>query len=273
MTQQHIGVGFRDVDKSGDAGRFIHYLDSENANEIVQVFKRFSFDFLHVREGHRILDVGCGTGNDVVALAKMVGERGQIIGVDSSEAMITEARRRVEGLGLAIEFHVGAAHNLEFADTTFDGCRAERTFLHLESPQKALAEMVRVTHPGGHIVVLEPDWETVVIDSPYRDVTRKILNFFCDTVIHNGWIGRQLPRMFKEHGLVDIVGTPVSGIVTDFEQADRLEWRKTANLAHERGLISATDVINWVSYLEKANHRGEFLMASTSFIVCGKKPG
>jgi hypothetical protein len=101
-----------------------------------------------------------------------------------------------------------------------------------------------VTRPGGHIVVLEPDWETVVTDSPYRDVTRKILNFFCDTVIRNGWIGRQLPRMFKDHGLVDIVGTPVSGITTDFEQAYRLEWRKIAHLAHEQGLISASDTGN-----------------------------
>jgi ubiquinone/menaquinone biosynthesis C-methylase UbiE len=98
MAQQHIGIGFRDVDKAEDASRFVCSLDTEKANEIVQTFKNLSFELLSIQEGHHILDVGCGTGDDVMAIAKIVGDRGQVVGVDSSKAMITEARRRVEGL-------------------------------------------------------------------------------------------------------------------------------------------------------------------------------
>jgi ubiquinone/menaquinone biosynthesis C-methylase UbiE len=176
-------------------------------------------------------------------------------------------------LDLAVEFHVKDAHNLEFTDNTFDGCRAKRTFQHLQSPQKALSEMVRVTRPGGRVIVNEPDWETMVIDSPYKDVTRKILNFFCDTLIRNGWIGRQLLGMFKSIGLVDTVVVPLTGIRTDFEQADRsFELRKSAALAHEQGLISVADVTNWISHLEKASRGGQFFLAGMSIMVCGTKP-
>ena len=53
-----------------------------------------------MQEGHHILDVGCGTGDDVLALARIVGETGRVVGIDNSETMIAEARQRAEGLDL-----------------------------------------------------------------------------------------------------------------------------------------------------------------------------
>ena len=45
----------------------------------------------------------------------------------------------------------------------FDGCRSERTFMHLSDPKKAFAEMIRVTQSGGYIVVFDLDWDAFVI--------------------------------------------------------------------------------------------------------------
>jgi ubiquinone/menaquinone biosynthesis C-methylase UbiE len=64
-----------------------------------------------------LLDVGCGTGGDVRALAELVGPRGQVVGIDSSEVMIAEARSRSAVAGLATEFRVGDAHHLRFGMT------------------------------------------------------------------------------------------------------------------------------------------------------------
>ncbi len=87
------------------------------------------------------MDLGCGPGDDGRILAQMVGSTGRVVGVDSSGAIITEARKGAEGLTLPVEYIVGDAHRLDFAGSTFDGCRAERVFQHVENPRQVLREM------------------------------------------------------------------------------------------------------------------------------------
>ena len=58
------------------------------------------------------------------------------------------------------------ATELPFPDASFDASRSERMFQHLKDPDAVFGEMVRVTKPGGRIVVLDPDWGTASIDTP-----------------------------------------------------------------------------------------------------------
>lgn len=76
--------------------------------------------------------------------------------------------------------------------------------MHVENPRQTLAEMIRVARPGGRTVVLDPDFETLVIDAADRSLTRSILNFVCDSIARNGWIGRQRPALFRAVQLTDI---------------------------------------------------------------------
>jgi ubiquinone/menaquinone biosynthesis C-methylase UbiE len=86
--------------------------------------------------------------------------------------MITGAQKQAEGFNLPVEHIVGGAYRLDFAASTLDGCRAERVFQHVDNPQRGLGEMVRVTRPGGRVVVLDPDFETLIIDAQARALTR-----------------------------------------------------------------------------------------------------
>jgi ubiquinone/menaquinone biosynthesis C-methylase UbiE len=86
---------------------------------------------------------------------------------------------------------------LPFADGTFDVCRAARPPEHLPDPGRVLQEMVRVTRPGGWIVMFDFDWDTLIIDHPDKQTTRAFIQAYSDS-IRNGRIGRQLPRLFKE---------------------------------------------------------------------------
>jgi ubiquinone/menaquinone biosynthesis C-methylase UbiE len=79
--------------------------------------------------------------------------------------------------------------------------------------------MARVVKPGGRVVVLDRDIETRTIDVPDRALTRRILNFWCDSFL-GGWIGRQLPRLFREAGLSDVTVEPVTVIDRDFAAFD-----------------------------------------------------
>jgi SAM-dependent methyltransferase len=246
------------------------YLDSVSA--MAQDYKRRTFALLDAHPGARILDVGCGPGDDVRALADLVGGGGRVVGVDVREEMIAQARTRNAETGLPVEFHIGSAYQLDFADDAFDGCRADRVFQHLERPREALTEMVRVTRSGGRVVVFDIDWETLVIDTPARAVTRKILNYECD--IHaNGWAGRSLLGLFRTCGLRDIGVEAMTAIITDFATAKYVNgFDEMVEAAQAGGVITADEGQAWLASLEQAHQAGQFFNAITGFIVCGRKP-
>ena len=87
-----------------------------------------------------VLDIGCGTGDDVLALAELVGPKGKVIGLDNSKSMIEEANQRSKQNQYAVQFRVGDIYKLDFADNTFDCCRADRVFMHLPDRQQALSD-------------------------------------------------------------------------------------------------------------------------------------
>jgi ubiquinone/menaquinone biosynthesis C-methylase UbiE len=248
------------------------YLDTVSTQDSVQRYKRRTYALLDARPGARILDVGCGPGDDVRAMAELVGSTGRVVGVDIREEMIAEARGRSAGVDLPVEFLIGSIYQLDFADDAFDGCRADRVFQHLDRPQDALAEMIRVTRSGGRIVVFDVDWETLTIDMPDRIVTRKILNWDCD--MHgSGWVGRSLLRLFRAAGLQDIVVEPTTAILTDFAAAELLlGFRENADVAQAAGVITADEGQAWLNSLEQAKQEGWFFSSLTSFTACGRKP-
>ena len=149
------------VDQTSDPAHFVNYLDNASSIEFFKSYKRHSYSMVNVKKGNCVLDLGCGAGDDALALAQIVGSTGRVVGIDNSETMIAEAKKRAEGFGGHVEFRLGDAHNLDFADNTFDGCRADRVFQHLEEPKQALSEMIRVARPGARIVINDPDWETL----------------------------------------------------------------------------------------------------------------
>lgn len=250
----------------------VAYLDKFRGLEWAHAYKLRSFEYLHVQPGDSILEVGCGAGDDSMALARMVLPSGRVVGIDAGKDMISEATKRAENSNLPVEFLIQDACNLDFPDNTFDGCRADQVFQHVGDPQKALREVVRVARPGAHIVICDPDWETLVIDSPHKETTRNIVNHRCDS-FNSGWIGRQLAGLFKSLGLTNVFVQADAFVLTDLSLANRL-WRlrDTAERATEKGAISREDASIWISQLEEADRNGLFFGAVTGFAAVGQKP-
>jgi len=264
-------VGFQDVDRSGDAGAFVVYLDTMGSVGAVQAYKQRILGALGLRAGMHALDVGCGTGDDVRAMAAIVGAGGRAVGVDVSEALLAEARKRAEAGGVAIELQAGDAHALPFADGSFDVVRTERVLQHVQDPARALAEMARVARPGGRVAAAEPDWETLVVDGADRAVTRRILNHRCDRT-RNGWIGRHLAALFRDAKLAHVGVSAETLIVTDLALADALyELRVSARQAAADGVVSDDDAAGYVAALERASAAARFFAATTGFVAVGTR--
>jgi SAM-dependent methyltransferase len=97
-----------------------------------------------VRPGQRVLDVGCGTGALTTVLAAIGGPE-RVAAVDPSEPFVEECRARVPGA----DVRVAAAEALPFGDGEFDRALAQLVFHFVQDPAAAVAEMARVTRPGG----------------------------------------------------------------------------------------------------------------------------
>jgi ubiquinone/menaquinone biosynthesis C-methylase UbiE len=268
-VQELPSASFRHVDRATDPQNLVSYLDEVRGLEGAHAYKRQSFAVMGVKSGHAVLDVGCGAGDDLRELAGLVGASGRVVGVDTSETMVQQARTRLSGL--PIECYVGDAYKLQFADETFDSCRADRVFQHLEVPRQALMELVRVTRAGGRIAISDPDWGTLVVDAADREVTRRILAFRCDKQ-PNGWMGRQLKALASQSGLLDVTAHAFSAIITDWDLANRmLDLQSSAQQAAEDGTISSSDALDWVGDLVERARAGRFFSALTGFTVSGRK--
>lgn len=133
-----------------------------------------AFDrFCPVREGMRLLDVGCGTGDLTIRLARRVGPEGHVTGLDLTPAMLAVARRKVdaEGLGDRVTLVEGNALALPFPDGSFDGVTAGFSLRNMADLDGALREMFRVLRPGGFAVSLE-------VSKPSPGPVRSVFLFF-----------------------------------------------------------------------------------------------
>jgi ubiquinone/menaquinone biosynthesis C-methylase UbiE len=262
------------IDTSTGSDYFVNYLETATIQAEMQRYKQKSYDLLGANLGTHLLDVGCGIGDDALALAERVGSSGRVIGLDCSAALIEEARRRTKSKHLPLEFQVGDVAQLEFPDASFDGCRADRVFMHLANREQALIEMLRVTRPDGRIVVREPDWDTLVVDSLECDLTRHILNTHFEQSIRHAHTGRQLYRLFQQTGLEHVEVADCSTLVlTDFATANRLYGLEDAAArTKEQEPELAERVMNWLAELHQSDREGRFFSAVTGFTIVGRKP-
>ena len=265
---RHKLFGFTAVDQTADPGYYIRFLDEACAQESVQAYKRHSFELLGPAVGKHFLDIGCGAGDDARMLAELVGSGGSVVAVDGSQTMIDEAQRRAAGIGLPLHFQIADAHRLDFADNAFDGSRSDRTFMHLAEPRRALDEMIRVTRPGGSVVVYEVDFETVVVDAD-RTLGRKVVNCWCDG-FRDGWIGRKVPRLFHEAGLRAVAVYPHTIMLTYF-LASHIVGPATMERALATGVLTADEARVWLDQLETAERAGRFFACLSGFLVVGRK--
>jgi ubiquinone/menaquinone biosynthesis C-methylase UbiE len=234
----------------------------------IQQSKRLMQEQIALAPGEAVLDVGCGPGTDLFRMVELVGPAGRLVGLDASEVMVAEARRRAEQLGLPITFEVGEVHALPFPDATFDVCRAARLLEHLPNAGPALTEMVRVTRPGGRIAVFDFDWDTMIIDHPDKETTRTIVLSYSDS-IRNGWIGRQLPRLFRERGL-NVVSLETVQIFPHYALIELFLGSHIAAL-QTNGALTADRAREWWEYLQRADEQRTLLLSFTAFVLVGSK--
>ncbi|PNY27165.1 methyltransferase [Tolypocladium capitatum] len=112
----------------------------------------------HLKAGMRVLDIGCGPGTITVDLAGYV-PGGHVTGLERVGDILAQARGLAEEKGVAnVDFVEGDANALDYADDSFDVVVCHQVLQHVKDPVGILAEMRRVTKPGGVVAARESDY-------------------------------------------------------------------------------------------------------------------
>ncbi len=234
-----------------------------------------SVELLALKAGHRVLDSGCGTGIDPITLGHLVGATGEVHGVDYDAAVVAKSKTRAETSGVSgwVSYHHANATALPWAGGYFDACRCEQVFQHLLDPERAFDEMVRVTKPGGHLVVIDTDWATLTIDSDETDIERRLVQFHTTHMMNNPYSGRHLHRMFANRGMMDCHIDVQPVFVTNVALARQLiGLDQIAIEAQAAGVIDAEESRRWEASLNRAAVTGGFFAGANAVMVSGRKP-
>ncbi|GHG82381.1 bifunctional demethylmenaquinone methyltransferase/2-methoxy-6-polyprenyl-1,4-benzoquinol methylase UbiE [Pseudodonghicola xiamenensis] len=166
QTDKTTHFGFQTVPEAEKAGRVQGVFNSvaskyDIMNDVMsvgihRVWKDAMMDWLAPRPGQRLLDVAGGTGDISFRFLHRAGH-GHATVLDLTEPMLIEGRKRAEASQMAdsLDWVVGDAMALPFADNTFDVYTISFGIRNVTRPQDALAEAYRVLKPGGRLMVLE----------------------------------------------------------------------------------------------------------------------
>jgi len=168
---------------------------------------RSLFDQIGVRPGARVVEIGCGPRGCLDLLSERVGPTGSVVGVERSEEAVDLARRFAADHNLAnVQVLNGDARASGLPRSTFDLATARLVLVNVPRPADVVAEMVGLTRPGGVVALHEADWTPHVCDPPLPAWDR-LFEILVTYSTMNGidlFVGRKVPRMLREAGLVDI---------------------------------------------------------------------
>jgi SAM-dependent methyltransferase len=173
-------------------------------------------ELLDLRAGQRVLDVGCGPGVLTARLASRLGAS-SVVAIDPSAPFVEATQRRVPG----VEVREGLAENLPFADDSYDLTVAQLVVHFMSDPVAGLAEMARVTRPGGRVAASV--WDHAGGRGPLTTFWKAVRELDPQARDESGLPGVReghLAELFRQAGLGDIQPGSISTAVgfDSFEQ-------------------------------------------------------
>jgi arsenite methyltransferase len=177
------------------------HFDEETARQVERVYltpdvveqRRLTREALAVQAGEKVLDVGSGPG---LLAAELADEGADVLGVDPSESMLAMARAREIPRAA---FVPGDALSLPVADASFDAAVSTQVLEYVEDVAGALREAHRVLRPGGRLLVLDTDWDSIVWHTADLDRMRRVLAAW-DAHLADPHLPRRLPGLLRRAG-------------------------------------------------------------------------
>lgn len=231
-------------------------------------------DAMAVDQAGAVVDFGCGTGVAARRIAARPAFSGHVTGIDRSPFLVRAAARLAaeEDLADRVEFVVGDTQGLDLGDAEFDAVVAHTLISHVEDPAAVLAEIARVTRPGGSIGIFDGDYASLTFGNPDADQGKRDDDALIAAIVTNPRVMRQMPVIAREAGLELIAYFPY--VLAEVGEADF--WRPAIEsfrkLMPTGGSMTADEADTWAERLLQASESGLFFGASNYFGYVLRKP-
>jgi SAM-dependent methyltransferase len=250
--------------------QLIDIRDLQAALPGVRRLRHWAHEALAAQPGESAVDIGSGTGSEVMTFADTVGPTGTAIGVEPDPQLLAGAERRAAQAGSTAKFIPGDAYGLPLGSGSFDVALCERVFQHLTAPARATREIARVLRPGGRVVVMDSDWGTAIVHPGDRQVAHQVIETLIANTT-NPFSGRRLPGLLTQAGLVvDEVGS--YALVQDRSLGAGALVARISAMAVARGAITERQREQLLAELAAGAESGDLHLSVTMFAVLAHKP-
>ncbi len=243
------------------------YQNPDVTGQRVEVLRR-----LELRLGEAVLDVGVGPGLLLRDLALSVGAGGKAVGLDMSAPMIEIARHRCDGLS-QVAFEQGNAMKLPFPDAAFDVAVSTQVYEYVPDMALALRELYRVMKPGGRILILDTDWDSLVLHTNDRARQARILEVW-DEHLADAHLPATLSPKLRAAGFQITRREIIPLLNPEYHPncfaAGILDAIR--GFAAGRGGVGKEEADGWAQSLRDLGARGEFFFSINRYVFQAAKP-
>ncbi|MFF5079312.1 methyltransferase domain-containing protein [Actinoplanes sp. NPDC000266] len=241
-------------------------LEAMGRHPEIRRVRRTAREALRPEAGWRILDAGCGAGDVARRLAGETG--GEVIALDVSAATIAAAVERHDGS--EVRYTVGDLASIDLPAGSVDGVWCERVLQHVDDADLAIAELIRVTRPGGRLCLIDTDWTSLAFDGVPPALARTVIDDMHGRLTpRRADMGRTLRRRLVGKGLREVGAIPVTCLFPDPESAAVVLPMLNPGVPEDSWMTAPGVREKWFSHVEAAGARGDFLAVLTIWVVTG----
>lgn len=241
-----------------------------NTAQIMRGIKENSYKPLASFAGGRILDVGCGTGADVIQLAKIIPAT-SVVGLDHDTGLVAIGKENAKDLS-NVQFFVGDVQKTPFDNQYFNAVRAERLIQHIKDPHNAFVEISRVLMPEGLFVIVETDWSSLNFYCGNVDTANKIIHFLTSRKVANGYASKKLYDYYTSSGFGNL-HFEIHPLITDkLSDLFLYLWMDKIILEMvETQLLSSIEADLFLNELRFADEQGALICSMNVILAIGVK--
>jgi SAM-dependent methyltransferase len=235
--------------------------------------RRTLFGHLGLRATSHVLEAGCGPGTALADLLPWIGSGGRIVGIDPTRALVAEAEERARKAGVSqTTYLVGDIRQIDQPDNVFDAAFCDKILVHVGPVSQAIAEMVRVTRPGGRVGAVEWFSQGMMIAADYS-LTRQVLDGSAPAGALNPLAPIELESLFADAGLHHLEAGSIVSESRQYLPSLQVMLKRRVEQAVELAALSADAGRAWLDELDARAVRGRFYWAALVRWAAGTKAG